>query len=114
MLVPIPLHWHKEHVRGFNQSIEVGKVVASGLNWKFVPDLLIKKEATISQAELGGDARRQNLKNVFVVNPNHTLNSKYSVLIFDDVVTTGSTLVEACRVLKKAGVQIVWGLTIAR
>lgn len=46
--------------------------------------------------------------------PNYVLSTVYSVLIFDDVVTTGSTLREACNTLKRAGVQKVWGLTIAR
>jgi len=114
VLVPIPLHWHRENVRGFNQSIEVGKSVAVALNWKFIPDLLIKKQQTISQVELGGQKRRQNLKNVFSVNPNYVRNTLHSVLIFDDVATTGSTLREAAKVLKRNGAEKVWGLTIAR
>jgi ComF family protein len=116
ILVPIPLHWHKENVRGFNQSIEVGGSVSSVMGWKFIPDLLVKKQSTVSQTELGGEARRQNLKNVFSINPAHkstSLNLKY-VILFDDVFTSGSTLREAAKVLKRAGVEKVWGLTIAR
>ncbi len=114
VLTPIPLHWHKENVRGFNQSIEVGKKVATALCWKFIPNLLIKKQSTIPQAELGGEARRQNLKNVFVINPSLSSQTPHSVILFDDVFTTGSTLIEATKVLKRAGVVKVWGLTIAR
>lgn len=116
ILVPVPLHWHKENVRGFNQSIEVGKSVSLVMGWRFAPDLLVKKQSTVSQTELGGEARRQNLKNVFSVNPAYkpTLLNLKSVIIFDDVVTTGSTLREVAEVLKKAGVIKVWGLTIAR
>jgi competence protein ComFC len=113
-LAPIPLHWHRQNVRGFNQSIEIGKSISEAMNWKFLPDLLIKKESTVSQVELKGDARRQNLKGVFALNPNCVLGTVYSVLLFDDVFTTGSTLREAAKVLKRAGVEKVWGLTIAR
>ncbi len=114
-LVPIPIHWHKENVRGFNQSILVGKNIASKMGWRFLPDLLIKKVSTVSQAELSSEKRRKNLKGVFVVS---TRNSPFiipdSVILFDDVFTTGSTMREAAIVLKRAGVEKVWGLTIAR
>jgi competence protein ComFC len=117
-LVPVPLFWYRQNVRGFNQSIEVGKTVAAQIGWKFVPDLLIKRKSTISQVELKGDDRRQNLKGVFSLNPSYQLTNQLinqsSYVIFDDVFTTGSTLREAAKVLKRAGVEKVWGLTIAR
>jgi ComF family protein len=112
ILVPIPLHWHRQNVRGFNQSVEVGKSVASALGWKFEPDLLIKKQPTVSQMELSGDRRRQNLKDAFVLGPRFKIPD--SITVFDDVFTTGSTLREAAKVLRMAGVKKVWGLTIAR
>ena len=114
-LIPIPLHWHRQNVRGFNQSAEVGKSISEAMNWKFLPDLLIKKQSTTSQTELSGDARRQNLHGVFSVNPNFSfLAFPSSIIVFDDVFTTGSTLREAAKVLKRVGVEKVWGLTIAR
>jgi predicted amidophosphoribosyltransferase len=58
--------------------------------------------------------RKQNLEGVFTVNPHYDLNSMHFVLLFDDVFTTGSTLKEAAKVLKRSGVKKVWGLTIAR
>ena len=115
VLVPVPLHWHRQNVRGFNQSIEIGKSISEAMNWKFVPDLLIKKEPTVSQVELKGDERRQNLHGVFSINPHNSPFIDHSPLVvFDDVFTTGSTLREAAKVLKRAGVEKVWGLTIAR
>jgi competence protein ComFC len=116
VLVPIPIHWHRENVRGFNQSIEIGKIVAHEMGWKFIPDLLIKKKSTTSQVDLSVEDRKQNLQGVFSLNPIHKssfINLK-SVIIFDDVFTTGSTLKEAAKVLKHTGVKNVWGLTIAR
>ena len=110
--VPIPIYWHRQNVRGFNQSIEIGKSVAGAMNLKFVPDLLIKNQPTVSQVELKGDERRQNLKGVFTLNLKVQIPD--SVLLFDDVFTTGSTIREAGKVLKRTGVKRVWGLTIAR
>ncbi len=113
-LIPIPTYWLKENVRGFNQSIVLSGNIAEKMRLIFIPDLLIKKVSTLPQAGLSGAKRRKNLKGTFVINPNYVPSTMYSVLIFDDVFTTGSTLFEATKVLKKAGVKKVWGLTIAR
>lgn len=112
VLVPVPMHWHRENVRGFNQSVEIGKLVAAEMGWGFTPDLLIKDKPTTSQVELSVEDRKQNLKGVFSLNTGTSLPN--SVILFDDVFTTGSTLKEATKVLKRAGVNKVWGLTIAR
>lgn len=111
-LVPIPIHWHRENVRGFNQSIEVGKIVAEEMEWKFIPDLLVKEKSTVSQASLSVEKRKQNLQGVFTLNPKVIVPNP--VILFDDVFTTGSTLKEAAKVLKRVGTKEVWGLTIAR
>lgn len=113
-LVPIPLHWHRENVRGFNQSVEIGQEVVAKMGWKFIPDLLIKKKPTTPQATLSVADRKQNLEGVFAVSPNISVSLYPSIILFDDVFTTGSTLKEAAKVLKRAGVEKVWGLTIAR
>ena len=116
-LVPIPIFWHKENVRGFNQSIVLSGNIAENLRLIFMPDLLIKKVSTPSQAGLSGKARRQNLKNVFALNPAYSSIDLFNyspTVIFDDVFTTGSTFFEATKVLKRGGVKKVWGLTIAR
>ena len=114
VLVPIPIHWHRENVRGFNQSEEIGKVVAREMKWEFNSDLLMKTRQTVSQVELTVEKRKQNLQGVFSISPNILVSQYPHILLFDDVFTTGSTLKEAAKVLKKAGVEKVWGLTIAR
>jgi len=115
-LAPVPIHWHRQNTRGFNQSAEIGKLVAASMGWKFTQDLLIKTVSTVSQTELDRKDRRQNLRGVFSVNPLYksSLANLKSVIIFDDVFTTGSTLMEASKVLKRGGIEKVWGLTIAR
>lgn len=114
VLVPIPMHWRRENVRGFNQSFEVGKLVARNMKWKFEPDLLIKKRSTNPQVGLRGQVRRSNLLGTFGVSPNVSTLRRSHIILFDDVYTTGSTLKEARNELKKAGMGKIWGLTIAR
>ena len=113
-LVPIPLHWHRKNFRGFNQSEEVGKIVAKKMGWEFIPDLLIRHKSTVPQVQLTGLARRQNLYGVFSFNPSILVSKYPNIVLFDDVFTTGSTLYEAMKVLKGAGCKKVWGLTIAK
>lgn len=113
-LVPIPLHKHRENWRGFNQAGLIGEKLAEEMNWKFISDLLIRTKNTIPQVGLKGLARRSNLSDVFCLNPNRVLSTMYSVLLFDDVYTTGSTINEARKVLQRAGFKNVKSLTIAR
>ena len=112
-LVPVPLHWYRKNFRGFNQSEEVGKLVAKKMGWKFVPDLLIRNKSTTPQAQLTGSTRRKNLRGAFALNPVYVLHSTYYVL-FDDVLTTGSTLLEASKVLRMGGAKRILCLTIAK
>jgi ComF family protein len=111
-LVPIPSHWRRQNTRGFNQSALLGEKLASKMNWKYIPNLLIKSRSTPPQVGLKRDARQINLKGVFVLNPK--LKIPRSVLIFDDVYTTGSTLKEVVKTLRRSGVKRIWCLTVAR
>ena len=113
-LVPIPLFWRRENFRGFNQSEMLGRKIAEKMGWKFAPDLLVRNKNTHPQVGLKGLARHQNLSGVFSVNPDYVLGTTYSVLIFDDVYTTGSTIKEAKKVLEMAGFKNIYSLTIAR
>ena len=112
VLVPIPLHSSRKKWRGFNQSESIGKYVAAEFGWKFVPDLLTRDIETKPQVGLKKEEREENIKGVFSLNPCYMLRST-SYILFDDVWTTGSTMREACRVLKENGAKTVWGLTIA-
>lgn len=115
LLIPIPLYWHRQNIRGFNQSEEVGKLVAKGMNWKYEPNLLVKKISTKPQVGLKSITRSSNLKDVFSLNSNYSLLPiRCPLVLFDDVFTTGSTIREAAKVLKHAGFKRIWGITIAR
>ena len=84
------------------------------MNWKFIPDLLIRNKNTAPQVGLKGSIRRSNLSGVFSVRSPYIQYTKYNILVFDDVYTTGSTINEVGKVLKEAGFKKVYSLTIAR
>lgn len=120
ILVPIPLHKLRQNWRGFNQAEILGKKLAEKMKWKFIPDLLIRTKNTKPQVGLKGSVRRSNLSNVFAINPCflrshstcHLLHS--TILLFDDVYTTGSTIKEARKTLSDYTRNKVYSLTIAR
>lgn len=116
LLVSIPLHRQRRKWRGFNQAEEIGRLFASRLEWEFYPDVLIRKKSTRPQTELRGEDRRKNIIGAFALNRNYQplITSHRPLIIFDDVYTTGATIKEAAKVLKRNRAKKVWGLTIAR
>lgn len=115
ILTPIPLHPSRKRWRGFNQSEVLGKIMADKLSWQFKNDLLIRSIQGKNQVGLKRSDRVRNIRGKFTVNPeakNITKSSTY--IVFDDVMTTGSTIKEAIKVLKRTDAKKVFGLTIAR
>jgi len=114
-LVPIPLHPSRRRWRGFNQAELLGKMIAENLALPFQPNLLLRKKKTKPQVKLSKDERAENIKGAFILNGNLKLEIKnLKFIIFDDVWTSGATMREAARVLKRSGAQKVWGLALAR
>lgn len=112
ILIPIPLYKSRKNWRGFNQAEIMGKIVAKKMDWQFATDLLIRRKKTSPQAELKGKERRKNMFNAFMLAKEHRFED-VPYILFDDVLTTGSTIKEAAKVFKKGGVKTVLGLTIA-
>ncbi len=112
ILIPVPLYKLRQNWRGFNQAEELGKVIAGKMKWSYETNALIRNKKTIPQTDLKGKERSTNLLDAFSLSPNYHLVST-TYILFDDVLTTGSTLKEACKVLKRNGAKVVWGLTIA-
>jgi ComF family protein len=115
ILVPIPLFWYRKNWRGFNQTEEVGRGIAQSLSCKFLPNLLTRRKFNSPQTGLSRAGRQRNITGIFDISLSSTppLDGA-KIILFDDVWTTGSTLREASRVLKRKGVGAVWGLTLAR
>jgi len=110
-IIPVPLHEQRLRERGFNQALELARLIARQLEIPLYHSLCVRNKATPFQSGLSAKQRKQNLKNAFhiIKTPPHT-----HVAIFDDVVTTGSTVNELARQLKKEGVEIIEVWAIAR
>ncbi len=114
-LIPIPLHASRLHFRGFNQAEVLGRIFSRRLHITIQADILKRIRKTIPQVEMKDREKRlKNMDGVFTVN-NLTMKqlSNVTILLFDDVYTTGATLRCAANVLKRAGAKKVWGITLA-
>lgn len=112
VLVPIPLYGKRLRSRGYNHS----KLLAEGLAEKLglrLSDLLQRTKETKSQFGLKLKERKENLRNAFIINTRYKIHNP-NVFLVDDILTTGSTLLEGARALKKNGAKKVWGLVLAR
>lgn len=113
IIQPIPLTTNKYNERGFNQAKIISMFFQKFINYPIV-DLLARKKETPPQAQLESLKKRyQNVRGVFQVIDKKYLNNKRVILV-DDVVTTGSTVKEAARVLKEAGAKKVYVLALAK
>lgn len=112
-LVPVPLHRSRLRGRGYNQALELAKPLAKHFGVRLLRDALQRSRATKAQTELSAMQRRRNVRGAFAANFNG--NPPEHVAVMDDVFTTGATLAECARVLKRAGVQRVdvWALARA-
>lgn len=109
LLIPVPLHISRLRSRGFNQSLLLCQELGKILDIDTQPKALIKKRKTLPQAELDVKLRNKNLRGSFELK--QAIRYK-SVAIVDDVITTGSTVSEIAKVLKRNGVDYVqaWGI----
>jgi ComF family protein len=112
MIVPIPLHEKRLRERGFNQSLELSRLLAKKLGIPICCEALARSRYTVAQAKLKGQERRENLKGVFVAREELVQGKR--VLLVDDVMTTGTTLVEAGNAFRAVGAQALDVLIAAR
>lgn len=116
LLIPIPLHKRKKRQRGFNQSELLTEVIASHFSLNFHSKILLRIKNNPPQAKINNFIEREkNTKDVFQI-PISSLNlikNKWIILI-DDVYTSGATMQEAARILKKSGAKKIIGLVLAR
>lgn len=113
LIIPVPLHDSRLRWRGFNQALLVGELLAS--NWQILleRDILRRERKTLEQTTLTGAERMKNVRGAFAVADSTVIRGK-RVLLVDDVYTTGSTVGECARVLKKNGAEGVYVVTAAR
>jgi ComF family protein len=111
-VVPIPIHPAKRRERGFNQSDIIAKSVSEELGLNYNDKILVRSKYTITQTLLNKDERMKNVANVFSLTKTAEIRNK-SVLLIDDVLTTGSTINFAAEILIKSGASKVGTATIA-
>ncbi len=113
-IVPVPLHWRRHWQRRFNQSALIGSALAKLTNLT-VRHALTRRRFTSTQKGLSRKDRLKNVRMAFVVNPAliEKIKNKHIVLI-DDVMTSGATVNECAKVLKRAGAKKVSVFTVAR
>ncbi len=111
VLIPVPLHKTRLLERGFNQADEVAGVLSKMLKIKVDRKSLRRVKETQSQSGLSLDKRRKNILHAFEFSPR---NQYRSVAIIDDVITTGSTMTEICRLLSRSGIKTIEVWSLAR
>jgi len=120
VLVPIPLSQKRLRARGYNHAKLLAEGLSKNLNLK-LSDILQRTRETKSQFGLKLKDRKENLKDAFALNTPPDTQDKLAkslragnVFLVDDILTTGSTLLEAANILKRKGAKKVYGLTLAR
>lgn len=117
LVVPVPLHDKKRRTRGFNQAELIAraalKLLPSRDAFRFSGDILRRTRETHSQIGLTSHQRSENLRGAFAVVRAEEVTGR-EVLLVDDVYTTGTTVTECARALRRAGASKVWVATAAR
>jgi len=113
LLMPVPLHWTRLLHRRHNQSALLAYAIKRAGGPPVAPDWLTRKRRTPSQGEFGPEGRRKNVRGAFALKPGKSV-SDLKVVLVDDVLTTGATVSELARLLKRAGAARVDVLALAR
>ena len=106
------MHSARQRVRGYNQSERLARVLGQELRLPLLPNTLVRARPSHPQVGLSADARRTNLHGAFSVKRPEAVQGQ-TLLLIDDVVTSGSSLHECAAALKAAGASAVYALTLA-
>ena len=116
LVVPVPLHSSKFRQRGFNQAELIARTalkLSPSRERYLLCDVLERTRETLSQIGLTRHQRRENLRGAFRVKSPEKISGR-EILLVDDVFTTGTTVSECARILRRAGAGRVWVATVAR
>ena len=130
LIVAVPLHWWRERKRGYNQAALIAKTLALKLELPISTAIIARSQYTRPQTILTtpsgsrpsinisrrireqAKSRRKNVRGAFTIRNQNAAPS--SLLLVDDVWTSGATITECCKTLKHAGATRVWGITLFR
>jgi ComF family protein len=112
VITSVPIHHNRWQERGYNQSYLILNNLAKKLTLTHQPHLLYRTKNTEKQVGKNGVERRKNLKNAFTITPSNQRLPEH-IILFDDVITTGTTVNEISKYLKTQGVKKITVLTVA-
>lgn len=113
-IIPVPIHKKKKKERGYNQAELLASALGRSLSIPVLPSVLLRSVYTTPQKELSPKERLENLSHVFQMNPDFTSEYKFlsTVLLVDDIYTTGATLEACTRILKHSGINTIYTFCI--
>lgn len=112
LIIPIPLHKSKQFERGYNQSAYIAKGLSCQLQIPVQARAVKRIKATQTQTRLNLSERRANMNDAFKIRNPSVITGK-SILLVDDVITTGATVSECAKVLREAGAAKVYAVSVA-
>ena len=110
VLVPIPLHPHKQRARGYNQAEEIARKMGEFYCIPVADNLLYRVVNTIPQKELSDNNRKKNMKKAFKISEN--IVELDIAMVIDDIYTTGATMDEVSKLLRRAGFKKIYCLSL--
>ncbi len=113
IIIPVPMYHKKQIQRGYNQSELVAQIIGKELQIECIKDVLYKKRPTKMQSSLDKQMRRINVKDAYDIKNEQKIKEN-KIILFDDIYTTGNTVKECSKVLKKSGAKEIAVLTIAK
>jgi len=113
LILPVPLHWTRLFARRYNQAALLAHAIRAAGGPPVAADWLVRRRRTPSQGRLSAAGRARNVRGAFALRRGRSVKGK-RVVIIDDVLTTGATVEECARVLRRAGAGFVGVLTLAR
>jgi ComF family protein len=113
LILPVPLHPKRLRWRGFNQSVVLARAIGQAWRLPVDPFVLARSRETPPQTQLNEEERRKNMRRAFAVKAEKSIAGQ-AVLLIDDVYTSGATVNECSRALKRGGAKEVSVLTLAR
>ena len=111
VIVPVPLHKDREKKRGYNQAAVIARKLGDSLHIPVEEKMVERIRPTLAQKNLKGKERQNNLKNAFKIRQNDV--KLKTVIVVDDIYTTGATMDEIAGCLKRAGVKEVYCISLA-
>jgi competence protein ComFC len=114
IMVPVPLYKAKLRSRGFNQAELLAKEISNYFNIPTETDIIKRKFPGMPQANIKDtEKRKKNIKEAFEISEPEKIIDK-TIILIDDVITTGATLIEIAKILKQNSVREIWAITVAK